>query len=92
MALLSTTHITQHHMPPSSTNQHCLHHSHRCLADERRGWLGDAALGVKAIAYNYDANTFYDHVANLMADDQAKAIDGDDEGALPNWVRTQHFW
>ena len=37
-----------------------------CQRDERRGWMGDAALGVKVNMYNHDAFTFYRNFADLM--------------------------
>jgi hypothetical protein len=57
-----------------------------CQRDERRGWMGDAALGASVTAYNHDMHSFYSSFATLMADDQGQSIDGEDEGAMPNWV------
>eukprot|EP01047_Picozoa_sp_COSAG01_P063674 COSAG01_NODE_8293_length_2840_cov_14.414447_1_plen_535_part_00 len=57
-----------------------------CQRNERRGWMGDAALGASVNAYNSDSHAFYSSFADLMADDQGKPEDGADEGAMPNWV------
>lgn len=57
-----------------------------CQRDERRGWMGDAALGASVNAFNADMHAFYSGFANLMTDDQGTAEDGDGDGAMPNWV------
>ena len=57
-----------------------------CQRDERRGWMGDAALGASVNTYNHDMHTFYSSFAMLMTDDQGQVIDGDDAGSMPNWV------
>lgn len=57
-----------------------------CQRDERRGWMGDAALGASVNFFNHEMTSFYDAFATLMMDDQGQKIDGDDEGAMPNWV------
>lgn len=48
--------------------------------------MGDAALGASVNIYNHDMHTFYSAFLDMMVDDQGKAIDGDGEGAMPNWV------
>ena len=61
-----------------------------CQRDERRGWMGDAALGASVNFFNHEMTSFYDAFATLMTDDQGQSIDGDGEGAMPNWVPVFH--
>lgn len=57
-----------------------------CQRNERRGWMGDAALGASINIFNSDMHSFYSGFADLMTDDQGKAADGDGDGAMPNWI------
>lgn len=50
--------------------------------------MGDAALGVGVNVYNHDSTAVYMNFADMMVDDQGTAADGDNEGAMPNWVPT----
>jgi alpha-L-rhamnosidase len=54
--------------------------------DERRGWMGDAAIGASVNVYNSEMHAFYANFLDLISDDAGTARDGDGEGALPNWV------
>lgn len=51
-----------------------------CQRDERRGWLGDAAIGAPINTHNHDMAAFYTAFADLMADDRGP------DGSIPNWV------
>lgn len=48
--------------------------------NERRGWMGDAAIGAKINSYNHKMAAFYTAFADLMQDDQGA------DGSMPNWV------
>ncbi|CAF0993590.1 unnamed protein product [Rotaria sordida] len=53
--------------------------------DERRGWLGDAALTVDEALYNFDLIKLYQNFLNLIVDDQL------DNGELPNFVPVGNY-
>jgi alpha-L-rhamnosidase len=48
--------------------------------DERRGWMGDAALSVNEALYNFDLIKFYLNFLNLISDQQLS------NGAIPDVV------
>ncbi|CAM2710602.1 unnamed protein product [Rotaria socialis] len=48
--------------------------------NERRGWMGDAALSVDEALYNFDLIKFYQNFLNLIVDVQL------DDGEVPNYV------
>lgn len=48
--------------------------------NERRGWMGDAALSVDEALYNFDLIKFYHNFLNLIIDVQR------DDGEVPNFV------
>ncbi|CAF1475050.1 unnamed protein product [Adineta ricciae] len=48
--------------------------------NERRGWLGDAALSVDEALYNFDLIKFYQNFLNLIVDVQRS------DGQVPNFV------
>ncbi|CAF1133276.1 unnamed protein product, partial [Didymodactylos carnosus] len=48
--------------------------------DERKGWMGDAALSVDEALYNFDLIKFYVNFLNLITDVQR------DDGAVPDTV------
>ncbi|CAF3787848.1 unnamed protein product [Rotaria magnacalcarata] len=48
--------------------------------NERRGWMGDAALSVDEALYNFDLIKFYQNFLNLIVDVQR------DDGEVPNYV------
>ncbi|CAF4113656.1 unnamed protein product [Rotaria sordida] len=48
--------------------------------DERRGWMGDAALTVNEALYNFDLIKFYRNFLNMIVDDQLA------NGELPDFL------
>ena len=60
--------------------------------NERRGWMGDAAVASGVTSYNMGMAAFYSGFIALMADDQGNGTMAtpsgglDVDGAMPNWV------
>jgi alpha-L-rhamnosidase len=48
--------------------------------DERRGWMGDAALTANQALYNFDLIKFYHNFLNLIVDNELT------NGEIPNYV------
>ncbi|CAF0899842.1 unnamed protein product [Adineta steineri] len=53
--------------------------------NERRGWMGDAALTVDEALYNFDLIKFYQNFLNLIVDVQL------DDGEIPDFVPGRNY-
>ena len=54
--------------------------------DERKGWMGDAALSAEEALYNYDMGALYSKWLEEMVDDQRP------DGAVPDIVPAHGWW